>query len=204
MLLLLFASVASWLIIFRKRSVLGRAEREAGAVRGTLLVRRGTVQIYAGATERNRDVGGLEAIFEAGFREFNRARQRRGGDSRAQLEGAQRAMRATASREARRTRAQPRVPRQRRFHQPLRRPVRHGVGDHGLVPGPGEREGDDSDRRARYFRGAGRDRDGPVRGDPGGVGLQPLRDQVDRISTRYDAFSEEFSSILQRQAHVEE
>ena len=28
--------------------------------------------------------------------------------------------------------------------------------------------------------------------------------KVDRISTRYDAFSEEFSSILQRQANVEE
>ena len=28
--------------------------------------------------------------------------------------------------------------------------------------------------------------------------------RVDRISTRYDAFSEEFSSILQRQANVEE
>jgi biopolymer transport protein TolQ len=28
--------------------------------------------------------------------------------------------------------------------------------------------------------------------------------RVDRISTRYDAFSEEFSSILQRQAHLEE
>jgi biopolymer transport protein TolQ len=28
--------------------------------------------------------------------------------------------------------------------------------------------------------------------------------RVDRISTRYEAFSEEFSSILQRQAHLEE
>ncbi len=44
----------------------------------------------------NRDIYGMEAIFEAGFREFNRIRERRGIDSRMQLEGAQRAMRATA------------------------------------------------------------------------------------------------------------
>ena len=56
----------------------------------------------------------------------------------------------------------------------------------------------------RHLRGADRDRDGPVRGDSGGVGLQPLRDQGRAHDLRYDAFSEEFSSILQRQAHVDD
>jgi biopolymer transport protein TolQ len=45
-------------------------------------------------------VTGLEAIFEAGFREFTRLRQQHKLiDARSQLEGAQRAMRATLARE---------------------------------------------------------------------------------------------------------
>ncbi|MGH8043192.1 MAG: MotA/TolQ/ExbB proton channel family protein, partial [Stenotrophomonas sp.] len=56
-------------------------------------------KLYSAATDRNRKVGGLEAIFEAGFREFTRLRDKRRLDSRAQLEGAQRAMRTTYTRE---------------------------------------------------------------------------------------------------------
>ena len=78
MLLLLLASVASWLIIFRKQRVLGRAEREAERFEERFWSGSELSKLYAGATERSRDVGGLEAIFEAGFREFNRVRQRRG------------------------------------------------------------------------------------------------------------------------------
>jgi biopolymer transport protein TolQ len=99
MLLLLFGSVASWVIIFRKNRVLDRAEREANRFEERFWSGAELNKLYAGATERNRDVGGLEAIFEGGFREFDRIRQRRGVDSRIQLEGAQRAMRASASRE---------------------------------------------------------------------------------------------------------
>ena len=39
-------------------------------------------RLYAGASERNRDVGGMEAIFESGFREYSR--QRRVVDNRLQ------------------------------------------------------------------------------------------------------------------------
>ena len=99
LLLLLFASVASWLIIFRKKRVLDRADREASRFEERFWSGSEMSKLYAAATERNRDIGGLEAIFEGGYREFNRIRQRRGVDSRMQLEGAQRAMRATASRE---------------------------------------------------------------------------------------------------------
>ena len=93
------ASVASWVIIFRKRSVMRRAAREAEQFEERFWSGAELSKLYAGSTERNRDISGIEAIFEAGFREFNRIRQRRGVDSRVQLEGAQRAMRATGSRE---------------------------------------------------------------------------------------------------------
>jgi biopolymer transport protein TolQ len=99
MLLLLFASVASWVIILRKKRVLDRAEKEADRFEETFWSGAELPKLYANATERSRDIEGLEAIFEGGMREFNRIRQRRGVDARMQLEGAQRGMRAAASRE---------------------------------------------------------------------------------------------------------
>ncbi len=39
---------------------------------------------------------------------------------------------------------------------------------------------------------------------PRGVGLQPLFDKLERVNLRYDTFVEEFSSILARQAHLED
>jgi biopolymer transport protein TolQ len=99
MLLLLVASIASWVIIFRKRSLLSRAEDEADRFEERFWSGAELSKLYAGAQGRGRDSGGLEAIFESGFRDFNRIRERRGVDSRIQLEGAQRAMRVTTSRE---------------------------------------------------------------------------------------------------------
>ena len=99
MLLLLFASVASWVIILRKKRILDRAEKEADRFEEAFWSGAELPKLYASATERNRDIEGLEAIFEGGMREFNRIRQRRGVDARMQLEGAQRAMRASSARE---------------------------------------------------------------------------------------------------------
>ena len=99
MLLLLAASLASWVIILRKKRVLDRAENEADRFEETFWSGIELPKLYATATERHRSIEGLEAIFEGGMREFNRIRQRRGVDARMQLEGAQRAMRATTSRE---------------------------------------------------------------------------------------------------------
>jgi biopolymer transport protein TolQ len=99
MVLLLFASVASWVIIFRKKRMLDRAEREADRFEERFWSGAEMSKLYAAATERNREIEGMEAIFEAGFREFTRQRQRRGADPRSQLEGAQRGMRVATSRE---------------------------------------------------------------------------------------------------------
>ena len=77
---------------------------------------------------------------------------------------------------ARRDRVEPLVPRLGRLGLALRRPVRHRLGNHACVHRPVEpAAGDAGDRRAGHRRGAGRHRDRPVRGDPGGDRLQPLR-----------------------------
>lgn len=100
LLLLLVGSVYAWVIIFRKTRVYQRADVEANEFEGRFWSGADLNQLYRAATDRNRSVEGLEAIFEAGFREFTRLRQKKGTDARGQLEGAQRAMRASLSREA--------------------------------------------------------------------------------------------------------
>jgi biopolymer transport protein TolQ len=205
MLLLLFGSIASWLIIFRKQRVLGRAEREAERFEERFWSGSELSKLYAGATERSRDVGGLEAIFEAGFREFNRVRQRRGVDSRAQLEGAQRAMRASSSREI------------DGLEHNLEFLANVGsispyVGLFGTVWGiMVSFQGLANMKEATIAMVAPGISEALVATAMGLFAAIPavwaynrFATKVDRISTRYDAFSEEFSSILQRQAHIEE
>ncbi|MGY1521345.1 protein TolQ [Luteimonas sp. A482] len=98
-LLLLVGSVVSWVIIFRKARIFKLANRDADEFESRFWSGADLGKLYSAATERNRQFGGLEAIFEAGFREFARLRDKRGFDARAQLEGAQRAMRVSYTRE---------------------------------------------------------------------------------------------------------
>ena len=99
MLLLLLASIASWVIIFRKRKVLGDASNEADEFEERFWSGGDLAALFRDVSGRDQRPTGLAAIFEAGFREFARLRQKRGSDSRIQVEGAQRAMRASLARE---------------------------------------------------------------------------------------------------------
>jgi biopolymer transport protein TolQ len=205
MVLLLFASIASWVIIFRKKRILDRAEREANRFEERFWSGAELSKLYAGATERNRDIGGLEAIFEGGFREFNRIRQRKGVDARTQLEGAQRAMRATVSREI------------DGLEHNLEFLANVGsispyVGLFGTVWGI-----------MISFQGLANVKEATIATVAPGIsealiatamGLfaaipavwayNRFATKVERMSVRYDAFSEEFSSILQRQSHLDD
>jgi biopolymer transport protein TolQ len=205
MVLLLFASVASWLIIFRKKRVLDRAEREAERFEERFWSGAELSKLYSGATERGRGVEGMEAIFEGGFREFNRIRQRKGVDSRIQLEGAQRAMRAATSREL------------DGLEHNLEFLANVGsispyVGLFGTVWGI-----------MISFQGLANVKEATIATVAPGIsealiatamGLfaaipavwayNRFATKVDRIASRYDAFGEEFASILQRQAHLDD
>ena len=205
MLLLLFASIASWVIIFRKKRVLDRAQREAERFEERFWSGAELAKLYSGATERGRDIGGMEAIFEGGFREFNRIRQRKGVESRIQLEGAQRAMRATVSREL------------DGLEHNLEFLANVGsispyVGLFGTVWGI-----------MISFQGLADVKEATIATVAPGIsealiatamGLfaaipavwayNRFATKVERLSVRYDAFTEEFASILQRQAHLDE
>ena len=205
MLLLLFASVASWLIIFRKKRVLDRAEKDANRFEERFWSGSELSKLYAGASERGRIPEGMEAIFEGGFREFNRVRQRKGVDSRIQLEGAQRAMRATASREL------DGLEHNLEFLASVGS-ISPYVGLFGTVWGI-----------MISFQGLANVKEATIATVAPGIsealiatamGLfaaipavwayNRFATKVERLSVRYDAFSEEFSSILQRQAHLDE
>lgn len=206
MLVLLFGSVASWVIIFRKRSVLNRAEREAESFEDRFWSGSDLSKLYAGATERNRDIGGLEAIFEGGFREFSRQRQRRGsGDGRSQLEGAQRGMRVATSREL------------DQLEQNLEFLANVGsiapyigllgtvwgimVSFHGLA---NVREATIATVAPGISEALIATAMGLFAAIPAVWAYNRFATKVERLAGRYDAFSDEFASVLERQAHVDD
>ena len=206
MLLLVVASIVSWVIIFRKRSVIARAHKEAERFEERFWSGAELTKLYAGATQGRGPSGGMEAIFEAGFREFGRLRQRKTADARVQLEGAQRAMRATGSREidglehnlellANIGSTAPYIGLvgtvfgiMVTMHGLLASGAQVGIKD--VAPGISE---------ALLATAMGL-----FVAIPAVWAYNRFANGVERLAVRYDAFAEEFSSILQRQAHADE
>ncbi|MBW8310577.1 MAG: protein TolQ [Rhizobium sp.] len=204
-LLMLFGSVVSWVIIFRKNRVFARANDEADEFEGRFWSGVDLTQLYRAATDRNRVVSGLEAIFEAGFREYARLRQKKGLDSRTQLEGAQRAMRATFAREVDRLEHNLELLANIGSTAPYVGLVgtvfgimvtMHGLSTEqsasiaAVAPGISE---------ALFATAIGL-----FVAIPAVWAYNRFATRVERLSVRYESFAEEFSSILQRQSHVEE
>lgn len=202
--LLLIASIASWIIIFLKQSVLRAAAKSADSFEEKFWSGADLNHLYRDATERNRVTTGTEAIFEAGFREFSRLRQRKGMDARIHLEGAQRGMRAQLAREV------------DALEHNLEFLANVGsispyIGLFGTVWGI-----------MISFQGLANMKEATIATVAPGIsealvatamGLfaaipavwayNRIATKVERINVRYEAFVEEFSSILQRQAPVE-
>lgn len=202
MLLLLLASLASWVIILRKKRVLDRAEREADSFEESFWSGTELGKLYAVATERHRSTEGLEAIFEAGMREFNRLRQRRGVDARMPLEGAQRGMRAATSREL------DGLERNLEFLANVGS-ISPYVGLFGTVWGIMiSFQGLASMKEATIATVAPGISEALVATAMGLFAAIPavwaynrFATRAERMAVRYETFSEEFSSILQRQTH---
>jgi biopolymer transport protein TolQ len=204
MLILLLASAASWAIIFRKKAVLDRAEAGADAFEERFWSGADLAALYKEISAEEDQVAGLDGIFEAGFREFSRLRQKRGIDPRAQLEGAQRAMRVALSREV------------DRLEQSLEFLATVGstspyVGLFGTVWGI-----------MLAFQGLANVKEATIAmvapgisealiatamglfaAIPAVIAFNRYSNKVERLHSRYEAFSEEFSTILQRQAHID-
>jgi biopolymer transport protein TolQ len=97
--LLLLASLSSWAIIFRKRLVIGRARREAEQFENHFWSGGDLAQLYRAIESRGGSTG-MASIFEFGFREFARLRQQGVTNASDQLlEGSRRAMRVAQLKE---------------------------------------------------------------------------------------------------------
>jgi len=204
--LLLLGSFISWVIIFRKARIYKNANREADDFENRFWSGADLGKLYASATDRNRVVGGLEAMFESGFREFNRLRERRRQDPRAQLEGAQRAMRTTFVREV------DQLDRNLELLANIGSTAPY-VGLVGTVFGimvtmhdmisSGEQAGIASVApgisEALFATAIGL-----FVAIPASWAYNRFTTRVERLSVRYETFAEEFSSILQRQAGGDE
>ena len=204
--LLVVASLVSWVIIFRKWLAISRAKSEAKRFEERFWSGAELSKLYAASTQGRGVNVGMEAIFESGFREFARIRERRGVDPRAQLEGAQRAMRATGSREidalehnlellANIGSTAPYIGLvgtvfgiMFTMHQLATSGQQMGIKD--VAPGISE---------ALFATAMGL-----FVAIPAVWAFNRFATGVDRIAVQYDAFSEEFSSILQRQTHLDE
>lgn len=198
--LLLLASLYSWMIIFRKRFVIGRSRREAEQFENQFWSGGDLAQLYR-AIEQRGGATGMASIFEFGFREFARLRQQAGASPDQMLEGARRAMRVAQLKEI------------DRLEQSLATLATTGstspyVGLFGTVWGI---------MSAFYSLGNVQQATlamvapgisealittafGLFAAIPAVIAFNRFADQVARLEIRFDAFTEEFSTILQRHA----
>ncbi len=99
MAVLLLFSFMSWVIIIRKYTQLKAAMENAESFEERFWSGADLAQLFREVSNNGGDNGGMENIFESGFREFVRQRQRRTPDMRTVIEGSERAMRVTGTKE---------------------------------------------------------------------------------------------------------
>jgi len=205
MLTLVLASIASWMIIFRKKRALDAAASEANEFEERFWSGADLAGLFREATQKERNVEGLEAVFEAGFREFARLRQKKAVDARTQLEGAQRAMRAQLSREV------DSLEHNLEFLATVGS-ISPYVGLLGTVWGimisfhslANVKEATIATVAPGISEALIATAMGLFAAIPAVVAFNRYSTRVERLNVRYEAFAEEFSSILQRQSHADE
>ncbi len=205
MLILVLASVASWMIIFRKKQGLDAAAKEANTFEERFWSGADLSSLFRDATQKDRNIEGLEAVFEAGFREFARLRQKKGIDARTQLEGAQRAMRAQLSREV------DTLEHNLEFLATVGS-ISPYIGLLGTVWGimisfhslSNVKEATIATVAPGISEALIATAMGLFAAIPAVVAYNRYSTRVERLNVRYEAFAEEFSSILQRQSHADE
>jgi biopolymer transport protein TolQ len=198
--LLLMASIASWAIIFRKRGLLRRTRRDSAEFEKNFWSGGDLATLYRQIESRG-DATGMASIFEMGFREFARLRQQPAVAPDQLLEGSRRAMKVAQLKEIDRLEASLATLATVGSTSPY-------VGLFGTVWGimnafvslggvqqatlalvaPGIAEA----LVATAF--------GLFAAIPAVIAFNRFADQTGRLELRYDAFMEEFSTILQRHA----
>ena len=102
MAILFIASMMSWVMIIQRGLVLSAAQRNFREFEDTFWYGVDLNSLYNELTQKAKQEGGgdgIENVFRAGFREFNRLAQVNGSDPDAVMQGTDRAMRVALSRE---------------------------------------------------------------------------------------------------------
>ncbi|AIF47050.1 protein TolQ [Dyella japonica] len=205
MLVLLVFSFLSWVIIIRKHQQLKSAMEEAEGFEERFWSGADLAQLFREVSNRGAGNGGMENVFESGFREFVRQRQRRVLDMRIVIEGSERAMRVAGTREI------GRLERNLEFLANVGS-ISPYVGLFGTVIGI-----------MGAFQGLGEMKDvtiavvaphisealiatamGLFAAIPAVWAYNRFANKVERVASRYEVFQEEFSSVLQRQIQTDE
>ncbi len=202
MLVLVAASVASWTVIFRKRQQLNRAMRGADAFEERFWSGGNLAEMYAQPRQADDEGGGVERIFRAGFKEFSRMRKQ-GASPDAVMDASQRAMRVAVSRELD----------ELEKHLPLLATIGSTspyVGLFGTVWGIMN-----SFQALGHMKQATLSTVAPGIAEaliataiglfaaiPAVVAYNRFSSLAERLGSRYEIFAEEFTAILQRNAHA--
>ncbi len=203
MALLLLASLLSWTVIFLKWSVIKQARQEADRFERRFWSGADLGELYKRISARRGKLNGMESIFEAGFREFLHLRKS-AVDPMALVQGVQRAMRVALNREVDNL----------EMHLSFLATVGSTspyVGLFGTVWGI-----------MNAFIGLGAVKQATIASVapgiaealiatamglfaaiPAVIAYNRYSNDVERLISRYDIFAEEFSTILQRQAHTD-
>lgn len=197
---LLLLSMLSWWFIFRKWFVLRDAEKKADDFERTFWSGSDLNSLYQSVVSARRASGTMERVFEAGFREFVKLKRQTGMTVSVVMDGTRRAMRATYQREMDRLEA----------HLAFLATVgavSPYVGLLGTVWGiMNAFRGLANVERATLANVAPGIAEaliataiGLFAAIPAVIAFNYYSRHIDRLSTRFDSFMEEFSNILQRQ-----
>ena len=203
MAILLAASVASWMIIFRKRQMLRDAEKGANEFEEKFWSGTDLTRLHEKISRDTATNTGMERLFEAGFREFARAREQKRMTPGEMVEAAERAMRIALARETERL----------EMHLNFLATVGSTgpyIGLFGTVWGiMNSFHGLANVNQATIAMVAPGISEalvatamGLFAAIPAVIAYNRYSNKVERLEGRYDNFTEEFTSILQRQAHA--
>lgn len=202
MVILVVASLVSWTMIFRKRYVIGRAVRAADQFEDQFWSGVDLVEVFNRIDTRRTGAAGMERIFHAGFKEFARLRGQKAVEARDLLTGTERAMRISLGREVEYLETNLSFLATVGSTSPY-------IGLFGTVWGI-----------MNSFRALGNVQHATISmvapgiaealiatamglfaAIPAVIAYNGFAHDVERLHNRYDAFVDEFSTILQRQSH---
>ena len=205
MLLLIGASLVSWSIIFTKRRLIRRTTNASDEFEAAFWSGGDLNTLYRSATRAKGGSQGMASIFESGFREFNRALQAGGSSAEKIIEECRRAMRVAQMREV------------DRLEQSLATLATIGstspyVGLFGTVWGIMVAFIEIGNQQTATLAVVAppiaealiATAMGLFAAIPAVIAYNRYADKVVRLEYRYDGFSEEFASILQRHARAKE